>query len=769
MKRRGRIAPIHLYMSSHHSKRGRRIHLIAILFILSTDWASSQVIREMEFRDQPVTDILLMIARATGTSIIPDGTVTGRATYYFSESELEPALETFLASCGYYLQRDGEIFRVSKVKVVFDPAADTMDFDADDVPVQYLLRRIARETGRTILFDRLPADPVSCHGRDYTIEKTLEMLAGMYREIELHHDTGSGYFYLRRPVRDDGEGVETLAGTPSRSGSSSPAQDRYCTVQSTDAGFRLGCRGERLSTVLSRLFSEANERFILLGGPDPSPDLPDTGIGTFEEVLGHLLDGCSYGYSTCGGIYYVYPVDSMDVLNRLFTTVRIPLAFIDAESLSEIIPPRLFTPDRLTFDRQETAGDAVVIFGSMAEIDPLLEFIAAVDVPGRHAGYRSYPLSFGAAAEIERLIPSDRFDAHVVAIPATNTLMVSLPEANRSAFEAFLSAADSPAFSEPIRLKFIDAATLMANLPPSISPDHLTVTSDPSLIFFSGPAGRRASFLRELGVIDVPVPQIRYELLVLQYQDGNSLHREIEIGNSVLERGSRSAFLGTIGNLLSLNFDVVSYFGYLFALRLNLTMAESKARILADTTLCGLAGREVTFKNTDTYRYRDTELDAATGTYEPTGITRQITTGLIIGIHGQVSGENMITMDIEATISKRGAESGSSKTILPATTEKVISTRVRTPAGEPVIIGSLIQQELSSSTDKVPGLGDIPLLKFLFSSERRTGENTELSICLVPRITDETDSAVDSDVMGRLYHHCVPSKEVSVRLEEADG
>ena len=54
--------------------------LIIVLFLLKlTSNALSQNIKSMEFHNQEISDILLALAEASGTSIITDETVKGKA------------------------------------------------------------------------------------------------------------------------------------------------------------------------------------------------------------------------------------------------------------------------------------------------------------------------------------------------------------------------------------------------------------------------------------------------------------------------------------------------------------------------------------------------------------------------------------------------------------------------------------------------------------------------------------------------------------------
>lgn len=180
------------------------------------------------------------------------------------------------------------------------------------------------------------------------------------------------------------------------------------------------------------------------------------------------------------------------------------------------------------------------------------------------------------------------------------------------------------------------------------------MTRDSSLVYFTGSKERLASLLDALDKIDRPIPQIRYDLLVIQYTDERQFNWDFSTANSVLGAGDQRSYLGDIGRALSLNFDITSVFGYAFALKLNTDIDHSRARVMADTTLNGLSGETVSFRNTDTYRYRDTVKDLESGSEEVTGISREITSGLFLEIAGWVSGDGMITMQVSTKVSKRG-------------------------------------------------------------------------------------------------------------------
>jgi general secretion pathway protein D len=116
---------------------------------------------------------------------------------------------------------------------------------------------------------------------------------------------------------------------------------------------------------------------------------------------------------------------------------------------------------------------------------------------------------------------------------------------------------------------------------------------------------------------------------------------------------------------------------------------------------------------------------------------REITSGLIVDMEGWVSGDGMITMDIQSTISSQTSSSSSNSNSIPTTSEKVINTHVRSLSGEPIILSGLKQRETVTEIKKIPFLGDIPLLGLLFQSRTETLKNTEFLITLIPYREEE--------------------------------
>ena len=290
-------------------------------------------------------------------------------------------------------------------------------------------------------------------------------------------------------------------------------------------------------------------------------------------------------------------------------------------------------------------------------------------------------------------------------------------------------------------LKYITVDELLKSLPPSVSKDNILETTNQSLIFFKGNESQYESFCKELEKIDQPKQQIKYQILVIQRQRTNGVNWSSSFGmNNSLEDAGYS-WNSLLSNVFNINFDIISRFGVQFAGKLNAELSEGKSKVLADTTLNGLSGETISFSNTNTYRYRDIIVNTEGDLY--TSTTREIASGLTLSINGWVSGDDMVTVKVDAQVSKQGSvDSKSTETSNPpSTSEKKVSTSVRTKNGEPVIIGGLIQQEIDTTEKKLPILGKIPFLGNLFKSKTESVADTEFVIYLVPLV--QSDSSVE--------------------------
>ena len=75
----------------------------------------------------------------------------------------------------------------------------------------------------------------------------------------------------------------------------------------------------------------------------------------------------------------------------------------------------------------------------------------------------------------------------------------------------------------------------------------------------------------------------------------------------------------------------------------------------------------------------------------------------------------------------------------PAINTNTVSTQVQVENGGTVVLGGIYTSQESEQTDKVPLLGDIPVLGYLFKTKSKSMQKDELMIFLTPRIVNNAD------------------------------
>jgi general secretion pathway protein D len=121
--------------------------------------------------------------------------------------------------------------------------------------------------------------------------------------------------------------------------------------------------------------------------------------------------------------------------------------------------------------------------------------------------------------------------------------------------------------------------------------------------------------------------------------------------------------------------------------------------------------------------------------------------GITLKIKPQISEGDYIRLDLSQEISAIGATitvgNGSTDRI---TTKRSAKTNIVVKDNETVVIGGLIQDQDEDVVTKIPFLGDIPGLGWLFKTKSKTKTKTNLMILLTPRIVkDNADLAAISD------------------------
>jgi general secretion pathway protein D len=101
-----------------------------------------------------------------------------------------------------------------------------------------------------------------------------------------------------------------------------------------------------------------------------------------------------------------------------------------------------------------------------------------------------------------------------------------------------------------------------------------------------------------------------------------------------------------------------------------------------------------------------------------------------------------VTLEIYQEISSLAEVAGLDPNVVgPTTTKRAATTTVVVKNAQTVAIAGLIRDNKSTIEHKIPLLGDIPLLGWLFKFQTKKADKTNLMVFLTPHIIKESEDA----------------------------
>ncbi len=272
-----------------------------------------------------------------------------------------------------------------------------------------------------------------------------------------------------------------------------------------------------------------------------------------------------------------------------------------------------------------------------------------------------------------------------------------------------------------------------------------------ALVITSAPEQFRAlqSVIRQL---DVRRAQVLVEALIAEVSSDKST----DLGVQWLFKGNEH--LGTVGAATvgssgpsitvpsSLSGLTLGFFNSGTTLRalISAISKDTDANVLSTPTLVTLDNQEAEITVGQNVPFITGTFTPATGTggttQNPFQTIERRDVGVKLKIKPQINEGNAVKLDIEQEVSNvtRTAVTGASDLV---TNKRSIKTSVLVDDGKIVVLGGLITDDLNESVEKVPGLGDIPLLGKLFSTTRTKIVKTNLMIFLQPTILRDAGDA----------------------------
>ena len=116
---------------------------------------------------------------------------------------------------------------------------------------------------------------------------------------------------------------------------------------------------------------------------------------------------------------------------------------------------------------------------------------------------------------------------------------------------------------------------------------------------------------------------------------------------------------------------------------------------------------------------------------------------LSLSVTPQITPDNRIIMTVEVRKDSVGqmVNLGGGFQV-PSIDTRNVTTQISVNNGDTAVIGGIYEETVNNTVDKVPFLGDVPVLGYLFKTTGRTSEKQELLIFLTPRVIKESINSI---------------------------
>ncbi len=254
-------------------------------------------------------------------------------------------------------------------------------------------------------------------------------------------------------------------------------------------------------------------------------------------------------------------------------------------------------------------------------------------------------------------------------------------------------------------------------------------------------------------LIDKPARQVVIEGLVLEVSKQGIEELGVQwtrkSGQNTLQLGALTQLApGTGQTSLNLVRSTLDAFDpKQFIARINALVDSNKAEVLSRPSVLTLDNRQATIRvGNDIPIATSKDTGAAAGGRVAFSF-QYLPTGIQLNVRPRVSADGReISMIIDATVSATvpgqdlrvvDPTNGFLLASAPTISQRRVQTYARITNNTPLIIGGLVSRDQIKQEDKVPGLGDIPLLGRLFGFEGKKDARTEVIIVLTPSLVTE--------------------------------
>lgn len=170
---------------------------------------------------------------------------------------------------------------------------------------------------------------------------------------------------------------------------------------------------------------------------------------------------------------------------------------------------------------------------------------------------------------------------------------------------------------------------------------------------------------------------------------------------------------------------------YLVDLELSAMQAEGRGEVLSTPRVVTANSKQASIEQGVEIPYLEASSSGATSvSFKKAVLGLQVTP--------QITPDDRIIMDLNVKNDSRGQDvSSGAGGLIPSIDTREVTTQVLVQNGETVVLGGVYQQTQSYAVTKVPLLGDLPMLGYLFRTNQTTNNKRELLIFISPKILSE--------------------------------
>jgi len=373
----------------------------------------------------------------------------------------------------------------------------------------------------------------------------------------------------------------------------------------------------------------------------------------------------------------------------------------------------LLQPSGLAFSR---VGNTIVVGRPEIVLRPVLREYRLTNVSAREFVMTLWPV-LGVTR------------GRAVADDATNAVLVVAPPDDQERVQELLSRVDVPSGRQVVRvlqMKYISAPTFVELLGARLPDLARTAKVDraANTVVLTASAVQMQTVDDLLGQVDIPLPQVVIEAAVME------VPTEV-MKNLGVAWPAVTTFTTTYPGTDSSGRIVFTVTAPPVTTILNTLISESKAHLLANPRLAVRDGETARMNIGDKIPFQ---------VINPQGVASLVIleTGVKLEITPRIASDGSVTLRMHPEVSS--IKTAPSPGVPPTFSTREADSSLTVKDGASIILAGLIQKNETRTTVKVPVLGDIPILGWLFKSESSDNVDTEIIFIITPHIMPKVAS-----------------------------